>query len=309
MKFLVCGEALIDLIKHSDASWHAYNGGGAFNTAKALMNLGADVQYLCRISRDSFGQQLSRDILDCGISQDLMVFTDDPTSLAVVELSDQGIPSYSFYLDKTSNFNWSAKEIPNNFPDFDAIHIGTLALILEPGRSVLLNLIEDIRATNLVMVDLNARPTVVSESKDYSSLLAPWLSLANVIKVSDEDMDFLYPDNGTQERINSLFEHPNIGLIAITHGSLGSTLITRSVTERQIAPKVEVKDTVGAGDIFGAALLMKLIEIGTTADNLNQIPKDQLSAVLKFANVAAALSCTKSSAQSPTLSQISDVNG
>lgn len=305
MKALVCGEALIDLIKQPDGSWIAHNGGGALNTAKALAKLGKEVEFLGRIATDPFGEQLRRDISSSSVATGLAVTATEPTSLAVVELADDGSATYSFYLENTSNFCWHDSELPSNISDFDLVHIGTLSLVIEPGREVLFDWLARNHKSALVMLDLNVRPTVISNPENYRKLVEPWLKFGDILKVSDEDLNFLYPEKTWSEVVDTYFAQTDLSFIAVTLGSEGAAIVTRNATVQLPAPKVTVVDTVGAGDTFSAGLIATLDSLGRLSkSDLSQLDESTLIAILKFAIAAAALNCTKAGAAAPTEDEV-----
>ena len=305
MKALVCGEGLIDLVKQPDGSWIAHNGGGALNTAKALAKLGKDVEFLGRIATDPFGEQLRSDIGSSSVATGLAVTATEPTSLAVVELADDGSATYSFYLENTSNFCWRDSELPSDISDFDLVHIGTLSLVIEPGREVLFDWLARNHKSALVMLDLNVRPTVISNPENYRKLVEPWLKFGDILKVSDEDLNFLYPEKTWSEVVDTYFAQTDLSFIAVTLGSEGAAIVTRNATVQLPAPKVTVVDTVGAGDTFSAGLIATLDSLGRLSkSDLSQLDESRLMAILKFAIAAAALNCTKAGAAAPTEDEV-----
>lgn len=305
MSFLVCGEALIDLIKQQDSSWIAHNGGGPMNTAKALAQLGLPTQFLGRISKDNFGQNLLTELASYDVGVKHVVAAPEPTSLAAVEVDSGGAASYSFYLNETSNFNWQANELPTDVSMYQAIHIGTLALVMPPGDAVLFDWLKNLQNAPIVMIDLNVRPSVISDKTHYSEKLAPWIAQANILKVSEDDLDFLYPNQGWQEVAHQLLATFKLSLIAVTLGSGGAALVTPKIIVFENAPAVQVIDTVGAGDTFSAGLLFKLYEYGALDhQTLEILSNEDLQASLHFAVNAAALSCTKTGAVPPTRAEV-----
>jgi fructokinase len=305
MKALVCGEGLIDLVKQPDGSWIAHNGGGALNTAKALAKLGKDVEFLGRIATDPFGEQLRSDISSSSVATSLAVTAAEPTSLAVVELADDGSAKYSFYLENTSNFCWRDSELPSDISDFDLVHIGTLSLVIEPGREVLFDWLARNHHSAVVVLDLNVRPTVISNPENYRKLVEPWLEFGDILKVSDEDLNFLYPEKTWSEVIDTYFAQTDLSFIAVTLGSEGAAIVTRNATVQLPAPKVTVVDTVGAGDTFSAGLIATLDSLGRLSkSDLSQLDESTLIAILKFAIAAAALNCTKAGAAAPTEAEV-----
>lgn len=305
MSVLVCGEALIDLIKQQDSSWQAHNGGGPMNTAKALAQLELPTQFLGRVSKDNFGKGLLAELVSYNVGIRHVVAATEPTSLAVVEVNRKGAASYSFYLNETSNFNWQRDELPMDVSQYQAIHIGTLALVIAPGDAVLFNWIKDLLDTPIVMIDFNVRPSVISDSANYLAKLLPWLGQADILKVSNDDLDFLYPNQAWQEVAHKLLAEFKLSVIAVTLGSDGAALVTSDSMVLVKAPAIEVADTVGAGDTFSAALLHQLNNYGALNHQaLGILSHEQLQAALHFAVNAAALSCTKAGATPPSRAEV-----
>lgn len=305
MKYLVCGEALIDLIHDESNTWKAHQGGGPFNTAIALAKLGESVAFLGRLSGDSWGRSLENALLAAGVLPERIVPAAEPTSLAVVEVSDNGKADYTFYLSDTSNFAWRTNELPASLNDYHLLHIGTLALVIEPSNEILLEWVKRCQDESLIMIDLNARPSVISDSSNYLALIKPWLSIADVVKASDDDLKFLYPDLTWQAAVAEIFSQSHVSLFAITVGAAGAHLVTKEVSVSAAAPKVPVIDTVGAGDTFSAGLISKLAASNLIEKNqLQNASTSQLQSALEFAVAAAALSCTKPGAQSPTRAEV-----
>lgn len=275
------------------------------NTAKALAQLGLPTQFLGRISKDNFGQNLLTELASYDVGVKHVVAAPEPTSLAAVEVDGSGAASYSFYLNETSNFNWQLNELPTDVSMYQAIHIGTLALVMPPGDAVLFDWLKNLQNAPIVMIDLNVRPSVISDKTHYSEKLAPWIAQANILKVSKDDLDFLYPNQGWQDVAHQLLATFKLSLIAVTLGSGGAALVTPKIIVFENAPAVQVIDTVGAGDTFSAGLLFKLYEYGALDHQTLEILRNEdLQASLHFAVNAAALSCTKTGAVPPTRAEV-----
>ncbi|MFM1905602.1 MAG: hypothetical protein RIT32_398 [Actinomycetota bacterium] len=305
MNYLVCGEALIDLIHDESNNWKAHQGGGPFNTAIALARLGESVGFLGRLSGDSWGRSLENALLTAGVSPEQIVLAAEPTSLAVVEVSDKGKADYTFYLSDTSNFAWKSTELPASLNGYHLLHIGTLALVIEPSSQILLEWVKQHQQEVIIMIDLNVRPSVISDASHYLALIKPWLSVADVIKASDDDLKFLYPDLTWREAVAEIFSGSGVSLFAVTAGATGAHLVTKEVSVSAAAPHVSVIDTVGAGDTFSAGLISKLAASDLIQRNqLQNASAAQLQSALEFAVAASALSCTKPGAQSPTKAEV-----
>ena len=198
-RFVVCGEALIDLVQSDAASrdsfsstWLALSAGGPMNSAVALGKLGCDTHFLGRISRDAFGRQLRQHILEANVNLDLATEASQATSIAVVSLDEEGVASYTFHFDGTANFGWQVDDLPELNSD-DWLHIASLSCIVSPGAEVLLDWMRDVKSG--VSYDINVRPSVISDPDVYWGKVQPWLRVVGqrqgIVKASDEDIKFL----------------------------------------------------------------------------------------------------------------------
>src|SRR5215211_9503378 len=170
-RFVVCGEALIDLVQADVASndsfrstWEALSAGGPMNSAVALGRLGADAHFLGRLSKDAFGRQLRSHILGANVQLDLATESSQATSIAVVSLDDEGVASYTFHFNDTANFGWQIDDLPELNSD-DWLHIASLSCIVSPGAEVLLDWMRAMRAG--ISYDINVRPTVITDPDLY----------------------------------------------------------------------------------------------------------------------------------------------
>src|SRR5215210_5087349 len=194
-RFVVCGEALIDLVQPETASrdsfsstWLALSAGGPMNSAVALGKLGADTHFLGRLSRDAFGRQLRQHILEANVQLDLVTESSQATSIAVVSLNENGVASYTFHFANTANFGWQPDDLPV-LAKGDWLHIASLATVVSPGAEVLLDWAGSLRCG--ISFDINVRPTVITQPDAYWERVKPWLRVvgrrAGIVKASDED--------------------------------------------------------------------------------------------------------------------------
>ncbi|NHB84408.1 carbohydrate kinase [Tessaracoccus sp. HDW20] len=290
MRFVVCGEALIDLIPdHAPAAtagkWTAYSGGGPFNTARALATLGEDVDFLGRLSTDAFGQQLRMHLAGAGVGLGLSTSTEEATSLAIVSLDDVGKADYCFHFDKTSNFGWQAGDFPT-LQAGDWLHFGSIGTVVGAGAPALLDFVNQTAAS--LSYDINVRPSTMPDRSRYlervSSLMRAVGRNAGIVKASDEDIAWLVEDGSDPlyyaQRWASDF---GLSMFVVTLGAEGAMAVTPD--GRQVASpgrEVAVVDTVGAGDTFMAGFLSSLSRTSTMS-------KERLIAVslLRPSSVAA----------------------
>ena len=294
----VTGEVLIDLIPDG-SDRKPIIGGGPANTAKALSRLGIDTQFIDGISTDDFGQMAKGELVSAGVKLDYVKFSNKPTCLAIVSLSDSGSASYKFVIENTATFDFRSDWLPNPQSERPSLlHIGTLATVIEPGASVLFEWAQSVAKVAPIVFDPNIRPAVISDRKQYMKQVELWVSISSAIKVSDEDIRWLYPSLEIDQDINNwLAKGPS--LIVVTYGDKG--LAGYRVDEKVIvdAVKVAVADTVGAGDTVGAILVEAIVK-----DGLSSLSGVRLEMMLKRAAKAAAITVSRSGANPPTLKEI-----
>ena len=294
----VTGEVLIDLIPDGSER-KPIVGGGPANTAKALSKLGIDTQFIDGISTDDYGKVAKDELISAGVKLDYVKYSDNPTCLAIVSLSDSGSASYEFVIENTATFDFAPDWLPNPQAEPPTLlHIGTLATVIEPGASVLFDWAQCVAKVAPVVFDPNVRPAVVNDREKYVMQVERWVSISSVIKVSDEDLKWLYPSLEIEQVVsNWITKGPS--LIVVTYGDQG--LVGYRVGEKVSvdAIKVSVADTVGAGDTVGAILVEAIVK-----DGLDTLSGVRLEMMLKRAAKAAAITVSRSGANPPTLKEI-----
>ena len=294
----VTGEVLIDLIPEG-ADRKPIVGGGPANTAKALANLGIDTQFIDGISTDDFGQMAKGELFSAGVKLDYVKFSDKPTCLAIVSLSDSGSASYEFVIENTATFDFNLDWLPNPQNELPAIlHVGTLATVIEPGASVLFEWAQSVAKVAPIVFDPNVRPAVITDRDQYVKQVELWVSISSAIKVSYEDIRWLYPSLEIEQVVdNWLVKGPS--LIVVTYGDKGLAGYRVGDKVSVDAVKVVVADTVGAGDTVGAILVEAIVK-----DGLDTLSGVRLEMMLKRAAKAAAITVSRSGANPPTLKEI-----
>jgi fructokinase len=299
---VVGGEALIDRIHNGDGTQSAAPGGGPFNTARALARLGVPTAFLGRLSDDVFGRELASLLTSEGVSLELASIGPEPTTIAIADVDNAGFAEYEFLVKGTSSPNLTPEMIPEEFgPDVGALHVGTLGLILEPMASTLADLVSRERGKRLVMLDPNIRVGLIPDP-DYRDRLKTALSQSTVVKASEADLAWIYPgldhEQGAEEILRA-----GVSLVVVTLGARGAFGAHRTARMRVEAPHVEVVDTIGAGDAFGAAFLAWLHDHGALSPDLT-LADEELKAALEFACLAGALTCTRAGAEPPWKSEM-----
>lgn len=291
---VVCGEALMDMIDAGDGTRRATPGGGPFNTARALARLGVPTAFLGRLSNDALGRELRDLLISDGVSLELASTGPESTTIAMVELDGQGLAEYKFFVEGTSAPNLTLTMLPEEFrPEVDALHLGTLGLVLEPIASTLVELVARERGKRLLMLDPNVR-VGLSDDGDYRERLLSVAAQSTVVKASKDDLAWLYAGLDYEEAADKILgEGPK--LVVVTLGAQGAYGAHDSHRIRVSAPQVDIVDTIGAGDAFGAALLAWLHDNGAIRPDLS-LDAEQLNAALDYACLAASIDCSRAGA-------------
>jgi fructokinase len=298
---VVCGEALVDLAIAVDGSLRARLGGGPFNVSRTAARLGAASAYLGRISVDRFGVELLAALVADGVETATVVPTDDPTTLAVAEVDASGAASYHFYLDGTSARGLTPAEALERLPpDISCLHVGTLALVLEPIASAVDALLAAAPNDAVVMVDPNCRPAVADRGV-WRRALDRVVGRADVVKASTDDLCFLADDGNSLAAARRLLDQ-GPRLVLLSAGAGGVTLVSVRGQVHIDAPSVRVVDTIGAGDALGGAFLAYWQRAGLGREDLADLVA--VDAAAREAVVAAALTCERAGADPPTLAEV-----
>jgi fructokinase len=300
----VAGEALIDIVIHHDGTIRARPGGGPFNTARTISRLGQPCTYLGRVSADNFGRELAERLNHDAVTLALPEPIPAPSTLAVVDLDAAGrSPQYRFYLTGTSA---SALDYPTAraaLPvGLTALHVGSLALVMEPIAATIEQLIsDDATLDTLVMVDPNCRPGAITDEPAYRARLSRILRRADVVKVSTEDLAYLYPGMTPSTAAASLLDQ-GPALVLLTDGPRTARAFMLGLEISVDVPDATVVDTIGAGDAFGGGFLAWWEGHGRTRSGLADA--DDVRAAVQLANLVAALSCTRPGADPPWAAEI-----
>ena len=289
MSIWVCGEVLIDILPTGPVV-----GGGPANTAKALARLGNDVHFIDGISSDAYGQAARTELLRDGVNLDLALASDKPTCTATVTLDAAGGASYEFLIDGTATFDFAPSWLPDPYRfQPQVLHIGTLVTVIEPGASALYDWAMQVAEFAPIVFDPNIRPSVQPDRDLYEAAVEKWAALSAVIKVSDDDLAWLFPEVSIDDVANRWI-NDGVFLVVVTRGANGIVGFTEDGRVEVPGVKVDVVDTVGAGDTVGAIVVEAMIEHG-----LIELRGDRLQEVLSRAAHAAAITCSRQGAQPP----------
>jgi fructokinase len=299
---VVAGESLVDLLVRPDGSVSATPGGGPYNTARALGRLGVGVAFVGRLSEDRFGRILRERLAADGVDLRWIRSTEDPTLLAVAELDDDGTASYRFHTASTAAAGFVPADLPDGLPaGATAFHIGTLGLVLEPIASTIERLVAAAEPDLLVVMDLNCRPAAIADGAAYRARLERLFARVDLVKASTDDLRWLMP---ALEPVAAGREIVDRGprVVVVTDGPGPVRMITSSAVETVPVPPVDVVDTVGAGDAFGAGFLAAWAEGGRGRRDLGD-----RAAVLEataFAVRVGGFTATRAGAEPPTRAEL-----
>jgi fructokinase len=306
----VIGEALIDLVGRADDghTFDAHPGGSPLNVAVGLARLGHPTALLARLSADAFGRRLRGYAEQNQVDLSWAVSADEPSTLAVVSLDRQGQAEYDFYVQATADWQWTGAEIAGLPPASTTVHTGSLAAWLAPGGPILLDRLRGLRAEQpdvLVSFDPNLRPGVIGDRAAIRAAFQSWLQTAQLVKASDEDLAWLYPNEAIDDLVPGWLNDAGPTLVVVTRGGSGATAWTSELGRvDRPAPSVEVVDTVGAGDAFMAGLLSAVTDAGLGAADLARLDRSQLGRLVDRAALVAAFTCGRAGADPPTRAEL-----
>lgn len=295
---LVVGEALVDAHPGAE-TLELHPGGGPFNTAIALARLGVPVCFVGAISRDRLGDVLEARLRAAGVDLRGASRVDAPTPMAIVA-DAAGEPSYAFRLAGTAHELLDPRTSGDLVHTASALHVGTLALATDPPGAAVETFAAEEASRLPLVVDPNVRPVAIADRVAYLRRFERLAALADLVKLSMADLSWLYPGAGSRAAAERLLGI-GAGCVVVTEGADGATGWTGTVSATTAAPRIDVVDTVGAGDAFGAGLLAWLFR----ADRLGKggparLGGPELEAALAYAAAAGAAQCTRASAWGPS---------
>ncbi len=263
-------------------------GGGPANTAKAVARLRYPTYFVGGISSGEYGRAVELELLRSGVDLSLVHRGDSPTALAIATINEAGLASYEFKLDSTVSFNFHSTWLPKE--DSEVIHIGSVATLLEPGASELLKWLSNKSA--IVVFDPNVRPSIQSDKKIYRNSVERWIDLAKIVKLSEDDFSWLY--ESSESDVIATWLSRGTEIVIVTRAERGLSAFTKEGRIDCPAAKVELVDSVGAGDTIGAVIVEGLLKYG-----LAGLKADVLRQVLERAAKAAGITCSRAGANPP----------
>ena len=304
-----CGDALIDFVPTKNADGREAVmpavGGSCLNVAIGIARLGASTGFVGGISNDMFGGMIADHATASNVELAFATRSDHQTTLAFVRIV-AGESHYAFYDAETATRNWTFRRGTIPFDRIEAVHVGSTTLVNDQGAAETKALIADAQASSTISFDPNCRPNLVKDKPAYLARMAEFAGKVDLIKMSDVDFAYLFGEEPYRQRVSALLgQGPS--LVVITRGNSGAIAWHAKAGEIEVeAPKIEVADTIGAGDSFQAALLFALHKQGRLArQHLKDISTEELRRALSFAANCAGLTCTRPGADPPWSHEIS----
>lgn len=303
----VIGEALVDVVQRSSGI-EAHVGGSPLNVAVGLARLDHPVQFLGRYGKDAYGDSVGAHLRSSSVMVPLPP-DDKPTSVATALVDDDGAATYTF--DLTWEVPGLIGRLPLMLQGATLLHTGSIAAFLEPGAGEVLAAVEFAHPRCTVSFDPNCRPSIITDREYARRQAERFVSLADVVKASDEDLEWLYPGEDVLDaarRWMALGGHEGPAMVVVTRGARGPWGITRAGETQVPAPLVDVVDTVGAGDSFMAGLLSAIVDRGLDGaqnrDELRAMPAETLAAIMDHAARAAAVTVSRAGANPPSRAEL-----
>jgi len=302
----VIGEAFVDLVgPRGGRTLVAHPGGSPANVALGLGRLGDPVTLMTHLGQDAFGEMISAHLQHSGVRVEGGPGKGSRTSLAVATLA-AGIATYDFRIE------WDIGDLEPLPVETRCLHTGSLATVLEPGRADVENLLEreHQRARVTISYDPNVRPALLGSPEEARPGIEHLVTLSDVVKVSDEDLRWLYPDR-EDEDVAREWLATGPALVVVTRGGMGVFAVTAGLELRRPATPIDLVDTVGAGDSFTSGLLDGLRRAdligGSRREALAAIDESSLISVLDTASLIAAITCSRPGADPPTRAELEEV--
>ena len=301
------GEMLIDFLPvalpDGTPVYRPAVGGSPGNVALTLARLGVPVGFVGGLSTDFFGDEIAETLETNGIVMDYVTRLERPTMLAFVNLEGEE-PRYAFYDAEAAARHWRLEDMKNVGRDVSTLHFGSLSLIRLPAANAFAELMRREADRRIVSFDPNIRAGLVDDEAGYRARLAAFFSHAHVIKLSGADLDWIAPGADVAELAQGWLA-AEARIVLFTRGSAGATIFARNATVTRPARKVEVVDTVGAGDSAMGGLLAALADRkALDRAALEGLTEPDFARILDFSLAVAAITCGRAGADPPTRAEL-----
>lgn len=285
----VIGESLIDIVRNAGGE-REHVGGSPLNVAYGLAALDVPVELVTRIGRDPRGELVQTHLATSGAALDLRSIDDAPTSTALASIQADGSAEYTF------DIRWTPPAlVVANAPMWT--HVGSIASFISPGADQIEEHLSSLAGRSEISYDPNIRPALLADHADALGRFERLAALSSVVKLSDEDANWLYPGNHLDDVLRRLLAL-GPSMVVVTRGREGATLATTNDVVQVPGLAVQIVDTIGAGDSFMSSLIFALLEDGPPSDAA------RLLRVGRFATIAAAMTCERAGATPPSRTEV-----
>ncbi len=302
---LVIGEALVDVVVHADGRRDEHPGGSPANVALGLARLGRPVDLLTWLAHDAYGARVRSHLEASGVRLLSGNRSALSTPVAIARLDELGQASYQFELTWDMPTTWAGDNVAPL-----VVHTGSIATTLAPGGPAVLREVTARRATSTITYDPNARPALMGTPALARPIVEQFLRVADVVKASDNDMEWLYPGQRPDD-VAARWARSGPAVVVVTHGAGGAFAVTAGGARLQLpALPVDVVDTVGAGDSFMSGLIDGLWTEGLLGGSqraaLKAIDADTLQRVLERCLRIAAITVSRAGANPPRRAELGE---
>lgn len=312
----IIGEYVIDLVDDKNNNYIRHLGGCGLNCAIACANQEVPTAFVSPISQDANGKKVINYLIEKEILFDPDLCNNPaPSTLALATIDEKGAAKYDFYLKNTASMVLSSEELLNTLSannDIKAVHVASLSLLINPTSSAIVDVLSFLNPRPIVFVDPNIRAQEVIKIPNWKKKLTDIFELANIIKLSDEDLAFIFDNLDEKEAIKALHDINPKAHILLTKGAKGASWITNdNKVYNQNNYEVKVVDTIGSGDTFSGAILAYLSKEGVFGD-YDEDPKFEINEeiikkALRYACYSASLNCAKAGCNPPTAKEVEEI--
>ncbi|MFJ8373010.1 carbohydrate kinase [Streptomyces sp. NPDC094461] len=299
LDLLVIGECVADIVRLPGAADRVHPGGSPANVAYGLARLGHGATLLTQLGPDANGRLIRDHLTGAGVE----VRTDDataPTPSAAVTLDGAGRAAYTFEI------GWTLGPVSLDRPPHH-VHTGSVAAVMEPGAATVLGAVESLRTAATVSYDPNVRPELMGDHASAVRRVERCVALSDVVKASDEDLEWLYPGQGP-DRIAERWLATGPAVVLVTRGGDGALAVLPGGRVTVDALPTEVVDTVGAGDAFMSGTLHALAAHGLLGadgrERLRSLGRVRTADVLRHAAASAAVTVARAGANPPDVAEL-----
>ena len=291
--FVLVGEALVDIVVPVEGGHTDAPGGSPLNVAVGLSRLGIDALLVTELGDDAYGRLVRDHVTSSGVRlDDGSIVPNHRTSTATAHLDENNAATYDFDLGWTLG--------PRTLPaDARGLHVGSIGASLRPGRDAVVGLLDQaVESGVFVSYDPNARPVFLPSAAQAFEDMTQVAAHADLVKLSDEDVEAFSPGTAPADLARHLLDNGRTRLVVVTHGGRGAEAFTKDGSALVASPRVDVVDTVGAGDSFMGALIAVTLDWGLELD------REQVSALLRAAHTVAGITCSRRGANPPTRAEL-----